>query len=357
MICTVSPAAINYYQTLSTLRFASRAKIIKNKALLNEIIDDKSALEFYKNEVRRLQKELQNLKMNSSSQSERGENSKKEVLEQIMKTNESLSHELESLKQKYLNERDKNEAMKRNTNNNTYNPNNNVVFSSNVNNQSNQPGQNNPSNNLHSNTNLGFNPSNNVNINSSAYNDLMSRESGTSVESNTYKSNNNNLVYIRQGFNPSSTNSLQFDYSNIDRSNQLNYYPGQISNNPNKQQTQQFEKDKKAYNEDIGSKYTRDFSKELNYNYGAYVQNPILNTNSAVNTSQNNSNVYNTGDDRFLKEYKPNQSKLQYDYQKIGESFYIDSMLSKISSTSNNLLDSKHKNWKNESERIALDYK
>ena len=37
IICTISPASINYYQTLSTLRFATRAKIVKNKPTINEI--------------------------------------------------------------------------------------------------------------------------------------------------------------------------------------------------------------------------------------------------------------------------------------------------------------------------------
>lgn len=39
IICTISPASINYYQTLSTLRFATRAKIVKNKPTINEIVD------------------------------------------------------------------------------------------------------------------------------------------------------------------------------------------------------------------------------------------------------------------------------------------------------------------------------
>jgi centromeric protein E len=40
IICTISPAAINYYQSLSTLRFALRAKTVKNKPTVNEIIDE-----------------------------------------------------------------------------------------------------------------------------------------------------------------------------------------------------------------------------------------------------------------------------------------------------------------------------
>ena len=44
IICTISPASINYYQTLSTLRFATRAKIVKNKPTINEITESNDAL-------------------------------------------------------------------------------------------------------------------------------------------------------------------------------------------------------------------------------------------------------------------------------------------------------------------------
>jgi len=36
MICALSPASSNYEETLSTLRYADRAKKIKNKAVINE---------------------------------------------------------------------------------------------------------------------------------------------------------------------------------------------------------------------------------------------------------------------------------------------------------------------------------
>ena len=335
MICTVSPAAQNYYQTLSTLRFASRAKIIKNKAMLNEITDDKSALEFYKNEVRRLQKELQNLKMNTSGNSlmDRAEIVNKEMLEQVMKTNESLSNELEKLKQKYLNE--KKESL------NKDNLNRDILNQPNYGNQ--HGNQMNQANHVNS-----YNQNNNVVISSNP-------------NSNNFRNpNNTNLMYSRPGFNPSNTNSLQVEYSNIDRSNnnQYGFYPNSNnSNNPNKP------------NFDNYSKFSKDYSRDLNYNYGnvnnysSSYQNPNLNTNqtntlnSVVNTSHNNSNIYNTGEDRFLKDYiRPNQSKLQYDYQKVSESFYIDSILSKISQNSGNNSD-KNKILKSETERIASDYK
>ncbi len=36
MICALSPAHINYEETMSTLRYADRAKKIQNKAVVNE---------------------------------------------------------------------------------------------------------------------------------------------------------------------------------------------------------------------------------------------------------------------------------------------------------------------------------
>lgn len=42
MIATISPADYNYEETLSTLRYSSRAKFIQNKPIINE--DPKDAL-------------------------------------------------------------------------------------------------------------------------------------------------------------------------------------------------------------------------------------------------------------------------------------------------------------------------
>lgn len=41
MICAVSPAFLNYEETLSTLRYADNAKKIKNSAVINESASDK----------------------------------------------------------------------------------------------------------------------------------------------------------------------------------------------------------------------------------------------------------------------------------------------------------------------------
>ena len=53
-IAALSPADINYDETLSTLRFADRAKAIKTKAVINESPTDKLIREM-KGEIERLQ--------------------------------------------------------------------------------------------------------------------------------------------------------------------------------------------------------------------------------------------------------------------------------------------------------------
>lgn len=54
MICAVSPANDNYDETLSTLRYADRAKKIKNKPIVNESEGDKM--------IRQLKEENEKLK-------------------------------------------------------------------------------------------------------------------------------------------------------------------------------------------------------------------------------------------------------------------------------------------------------
>lgn len=54
IICTVSPASINHYQTLSTLRFATRAKSVKNKPIVNECEEQTGSLELYKRQMNKL---------------------------------------------------------------------------------------------------------------------------------------------------------------------------------------------------------------------------------------------------------------------------------------------------------------
>lgn len=60
MIAALSPADYNYEETLSTLRYAARAKAIKNKPKVNE--DPKDALlKQYEDEIRMLKQMLQGM--------------------------------------------------------------------------------------------------------------------------------------------------------------------------------------------------------------------------------------------------------------------------------------------------------
>jgi len=56
MIANISAANTSYSETLSTLKFAQRAKMIKNKASVNE--ESSGNVESLKNEIKRLKGEL-----------------------------------------------------------------------------------------------------------------------------------------------------------------------------------------------------------------------------------------------------------------------------------------------------------
>ena len=61
MIAAISPSDFNYEETLTTLRYASRAKNIKNKPRVNE--DPKDALlKQYEEEIRKLKEIIEQSK-------------------------------------------------------------------------------------------------------------------------------------------------------------------------------------------------------------------------------------------------------------------------------------------------------
>lgn len=67
MIAACSPADYNYEETLSTLRYASRAKSIKNKPIVNE--DPKDALlKQYEDEIQNLKRMLEQMNKGGSGQ-------------------------------------------------------------------------------------------------------------------------------------------------------------------------------------------------------------------------------------------------------------------------------------------------
>eukprot|EP00005_Dracoamoeba_jomungandri_P004321 CAMPEP_0174259218 /NCGR_PEP_ID=MMETSP0439-20130205/8071_1 /TAXON_ID=0 /ORGANISM="Stereomyxa ramosa, Strain Chinc5" /LENGTH=614 /DNA_ID=CAMNT_0015343021 /DNA_START=392 /DNA_END=2236 /DNA_ORIENTATION=+ len=62
IVCTVSPTASCFEETHNTLKFASRAKRITNKAKLNEVLDDKALIKKYRDKINQLRKKLQEAK-------------------------------------------------------------------------------------------------------------------------------------------------------------------------------------------------------------------------------------------------------------------------------------------------------
>lgn len=59
MMAMISPALEAMTETLSTLKFANRAKNIKNEAKINEDLDQKSLLRKYERELKKLRAELE----------------------------------------------------------------------------------------------------------------------------------------------------------------------------------------------------------------------------------------------------------------------------------------------------------
>ncbi|KAL9399747.1 hypothetical protein Peur_008708 [Populus x canadensis] len=62
LICTVTPSSSSSEETHNTLKFAHRAKHIEIQAAHNKIIDEKSLIKKYQNEIRSLKEELEQLK-------------------------------------------------------------------------------------------------------------------------------------------------------------------------------------------------------------------------------------------------------------------------------------------------------
>lgn len=93
MLATISPAAINYEETLSTLRYADRAKQIKNHAVVNESPTDKLIREL-KEENARLMAQLKAGNM-SAEMEESIKANEYELQRQIEEINQSWEQRLE----------------------------------------------------------------------------------------------------------------------------------------------------------------------------------------------------------------------------------------------------------------------
>ncbi|KRX88559.1 Osmotic avoidance abnormal protein 3 [Trichinella pseudospiralis] len=99
MIACISPADNNYDESLSTLRYANRAKNIKNKPRINEDAKD-ALLRQYQEEIARLKQLLDKAQMQNAISSVNGTSDKDE----IEKIRENYEQKMSSLEQKYLDE-------------------------------------------------------------------------------------------------------------------------------------------------------------------------------------------------------------------------------------------------------------
>ncbi|XVF28968.1 hypothetical protein REPUB_Repub15cG0079200 [Reevesia pubescens] len=68
MVCAISPSQSCKSETFSTLRFAQRAKAIKNKAVVNEVMQDD--VNFLREVIRQLKDELHRMKANGNNQTD-----------------------------------------------------------------------------------------------------------------------------------------------------------------------------------------------------------------------------------------------------------------------------------------------
>ncbi|KAK8299998.1 hypothetical protein V6Z12_D05G357200 [Gossypium hirsutum] len=68
MVCAISPAQSCKSETFSTLRFAQRAKAIKNKAVVNEVMQDD--VKFLREVIQQLKDELHRMKANGNNQAD-----------------------------------------------------------------------------------------------------------------------------------------------------------------------------------------------------------------------------------------------------------------------------------------------
>ena len=98
MICSLSPASTNYEETLSTLRYADRAKQIKNKAIKNISAQQKLIMD--------LQAEVLKLKdqLSGNDGGEEHENGEVEDLKKMLENSEKAMADRELSWQEKLEE-------------------------------------------------------------------------------------------------------------------------------------------------------------------------------------------------------------------------------------------------------------
>jgi predicted RNase H-like nuclease (RuvC/YqgF family) len=66
IVCNISPSVQNVEESLSTLKFASQAKMVTNVVSVNEIVDDRALLQRYKMQIEEMAGELERLRSTSN---------------------------------------------------------------------------------------------------------------------------------------------------------------------------------------------------------------------------------------------------------------------------------------------------
>ena len=89
---------MNHYQTLSTLRFATRAKTVKNKPQINEYTEDFELVKVYKEELRKMKQEMA-VKVEEISIYQQQQLELQKHLINSKRTNERLHYEMQDMKQ------------------------------------------------------------------------------------------------------------------------------------------------------------------------------------------------------------------------------------------------------------------
>ncbi len=102
MICALSPASINYEETLSTLRYADRAKKIQNKAVVNESEQDK-LIRMLKEENLDLKKLIEDLNKKIMSNNGVLDDTDKQQFLEMKEQYDANNRAMEDLGKSYLN--------------------------------------------------------------------------------------------------------------------------------------------------------------------------------------------------------------------------------------------------------------
>mmetsp|Transcript_36397 Transcript_36397/g.50026 ORF Transcript_36397/g.50026 Transcript_36397/m.50026 type:complete len:586 (-) Transcript_36397:174-1931(-) len=92
IISTVTMADTYAEETLSTLKFATSAKSIKNKPIVNEVMDEQTALRTYRRQIEELQKKL-------AQQNESGDRLNLEEYQKLQEDREEMERRLEEEEQ------------------------------------------------------------------------------------------------------------------------------------------------------------------------------------------------------------------------------------------------------------------